>query len=225
MTLKQLIENGDIEAVKASLNKLSSSAFRSAEGQVRQIMMGLSNDRFWEVYCGLLKYRKHSFLSCILSVGHLARSGQLSYDCQGARELRTWIQSVSPESARKIASMALTKLTDWTQVVGLLRTLGGEEAELWAPMLLKEGTVMSYYVLFGLLRRTENNELVQKCIQLLMKSGNDLSFNMASILTHYFGVEGVNAVFSLKLEPYELSYIEQSYENFEHIINGKRPRI
>ena len=58
-----------------------------------------------------------------------------------------------------------------------------------------------------------------------MKKNNDMAYNMASILKHYFGIDELKATFSLLIEPYELSYIEQNYDNFNHVLKGKRPRL
>ena len=61
--------------------------------------------------------------------------------------------------------------------------------------------------------------------QAIMKKSDDMSFNMASLLRSYFDLHEIKSTFSLQIEPYELSYIEQSYENFEHILKGKRPKL
>ena len=50
-----------------------------------------------------------------------------------------------------------------------------------------------------------------------------MAFNMASILRGYFGIEQINMNFSLRIEPYELNYIDKSFANFNNFLNGRRP--
>jgi hypothetical protein len=47
-----------------------------------------------------------------------------------------------------------------------------------------------------------------------MKRGDGLSFNLASLIKAYFGLDELKGTFSLRLKPYELARIESSYKAF-----------
>jgi hypothetical protein len=48
---------------------------------------------------------------------------------------------------------------------------------------------------------------------------------MAAILRAYFGLNEIQNQLSLKIEPYELSYLETSFETFKYALEGKKPTI
>jgi hypothetical protein len=48
----------------------------------------------------------------------------------------------------------------------------------------------------------------------LMKRGDALSFNLASLMKEYFGLEEMKGTFSLRLKPFELARLETSYRAF-----------
>ena len=58
-----------------------------------------------------------------------------------------------------------------------------------------------------------------------MKRKDDLSYNMASILRTYFGLSEIQGQLSLKVEEYELSYLESSFEKFRFVLEGRRPNL
>jgi hypothetical protein len=74
-------------------------------------------------------------------------------------------------------------------------------------------------------RAADNQPLLRAACLAIMKKNDDMSFNMASLLRSYFDLNDIKSTFSLQIEPYELSYIEQSYDNFEHILKGKQPKL
>jgi hypothetical protein len=51
-----------------------------------------------------------------------------------------------------------------------------------------------------------------------MKRGDSQSFNLASLLRLSFGLEEVRGTFSLSLEPYQLSRVEQNYDAFVQVM-------
>ena len=112
------------------------------------------------------------------------------------------------------------------QIEALFQFAGFHDERECVAVLIKESTPYAYYVLFNVLRRAaDNRQLLVAACQAIMRKNDDMSFNMASLLRSYFDLNEIKSTFSLQIEPYELSYIEQSYDNFMHVLKGKRPRI
>lgn len=84
--------------------------------------------------------------------------------------------------------------------------------------LLAHPSTATYYELFLIMQhRNDNRTLLYRCCQSLLSTGNDLSYNMAAAVSHYFDLQ-LPATFSLRLEPYELSRLDEGYETFCKIL-------
>lgn len=225
MTLKQYIEKEDWDGMAACFRQMSNSQFRLAEGNARNVLMSLPNDRFWKAYLHLLMYRHQSFLAGILAIGHLARKDELDFCDDNALQLARWLNENHPEAIQKVVRMAVPLLTTESQYDGLLNLFGCASEIFCVSAFLHLDSALAYYMLFKSLKRVEDIVLVRKCIVILVQKHNDLSYNMASILSTYFGVDMPTMTFSLHVEPYELSYLEQSFTNFNHMLNGRRPNL
>lgn len=226
-SIHAMIANGDWDSLRSALTKMSNSEFRKTEGQVRShILPLLDNDAFWAAYAQLVMFRRQSFISGILAIGHLARSGKLSLDNDDARGVASWLAENSPESVAKVLRMALPLLQSYEQVEAFLSVFKMESAAQCASVLLQEDAVHTYYALFNLLKQhcDDHTLIYQTCLGLIKKN-TDLSFNMASIVRIYFDVKEIKSTFSLSVQPYELSYIDKSYDNFVRVLNGKRPTV
>lgn len=221
------IRSGDWEELTRLFQSASNADFRKMETLVRErVMPQLSNAEFWEAYLHLLMYRRQAFLPCILGAAGLAKAGTLDVNCKEAKEVAAWVQEHSPESAAKIVRMAIPLLATASQIEGFLSLFEYHDERECATVLMKESTPYAYYVLFNVLRRAaDNRQLLVAVCQAVMKKNDDMSFNMASLLRSYFDLHEIKSTFSLQIEPYELSYIEQSYDNFLHVLKGKRPKL
>ena len=226
-SIQALIEAKDWNGLENMFAKMSNADFRRTEALVRtSVMPALSNDDFWEAYLHLLMYRRQSFLPCISSVRELARSGQVDFDCPKAKELALWMRQMSPESEAKVVRMAVPLLATAGQILSLFRLMDFTDERNCAAVLVKESSAHAYYALFEVLKRVpDNRQLLRAVCLAIMKKCDDLSFNMASILKIYFGMDDIKSSFSLSVEPYELSYIDRSYENFLRVLHGKRPQM
>ncbi|MBO4451249.1 MAG: hypothetical protein J5770_02405 [Bacteroidaceae bacterium] len=227
MIVETYIKNRDWDGLSHHLGSVSNAEFRRLQTVMREkVMPHLANETFWETYLHLLMFRRQAFLPCVLAAEGLAKAGSLDFDCQEAREVAAWMQASSPESVVKVIRMMVPFLTSVRQIEGLFRLFEWDDERECALVLVKESTPYAYYVLFNVLRRAaDNRQLLVAACQAIMKKNDDMSFNMASLLRSYFDLHEIKSTFSLQIEPYELSYIEQSYENFEHILKGKRPKL
>lgn len=222
-----LIHAKDWNGLYQHFRSASNADFRKMEVVVRErVMPQLSNQDFWEAYQHLLEYRRQAFLPCVLGAAGLAKDGTLDFRCKEAQSVAQWLHDNSPESLAKIVRMALPMLVSAEQIEALFQFAGFHDERECVAVLLKESTPYAYYVLFNVLRRAADNQsLLHAACLAIMKKNDDMSFNMASLLRSYFDLIDIKSTFSLQIEPYELSYIEQSYDNFLHVLKGKRPKV
>lgn len=95
----------------------------------------------------------------------------------------------------------------------------GDSEETVLLRLIRIGTLPCFYVLFQRLRLIEGDTLIhRRCVMWLINHAGAMQFNLAALLTHYFGLENVPARFSLRLKPYELFRVETSYARFRELV-------
>lgn len=225
--IKAMIEHGDWEAMAKCFDGMSNMEFRQAQTFVRQqVLSSLPNGLFWSALFHLVKYKRQAFLSGITEIKHLACNDELQFHVSGAYELREYIKKTSPDSVHKLVRMALPELSTESQIHDLFYFFGIEDERDQIAALIRVSTPITYYVLFLTLKRIgDNHELAHKCCVFILKKDDEISFNMASILKAYFGLEKIKSQLSLRISPYELSYIDLSYEKFKHVLLGKKPKI
>jgi hypothetical protein len=87
-------------------------------------------------------------------------------------------------------------------------------------LLLRITSLPATYALFQEMKTQEEDlDLLRNTCLALMKRGDSRAFRLASICVSYFGLESIPGTFSLTLQPYELSRLDQSYETFKTCFN------
>lgn len=129
---------------------------------------------------------------------------------------------VSDIDRRKILT-ALLPLCKQLQDAELLITLfGGDNHATRAVHLLRADTVPCHYLLFREMQHAEGDvALHERVCRELLRRGTTRDFNHAALLCSYFDLKGINATFALRLQPYQLSRFDGSYENFRNLICPK----
>ncbi len=222
--LTTYIERDDFEGLSQWLGRLSNSDFRRMERNVREnIMSSLDNDRFWELFRFFATYRPQAFLPCIANIRHLVDNGTLKFDNDNVKKIS---EELSDNDITKMVGMALPHLNDVSQIDELFKAFDFNDPFKCVSALIKQDSSLAYYILFKILKHnSDKRDLCVKTCQFMMKKNNDISFNMASILREYFGLQEVKGQFSLKVEHYELNYIDKSFDTFKYVLEGKRPKI
>ena len=86
-------------------------------------------------------------------------------------------------------------------------------------VLFKAGTSAGYFLLFAHLKQMDaDNAYLRRLAVELIRKGDKASFNLAAILQQYFDLGPLPGTFSLQTPPYELSRLDQSYDNFLKIL-------
>ncbi len=225
--LNQAIVESNWQQALAKLNSMSNMEFRRAERHIRtDILPSLRNDHFWDALFHLTEYRRQAFLSGILAIDHLAKDNTLDLSCDGAQQLARLLLDKCPEAAGKAVNMALPLLKTEQQIDALLNTFAPNDEKAHIAALLRVESPLAYFTLFNTLRRIpEGKRLAMQCTQFIMKHGNDMAYNMASIMKAYYGLEELHGRFSLHIEPYELSLLDNGSEAFYHLLAGRRPNV
>lgn len=87
--------------------------------------------------------------------------------------------------------------------------------ELAARYLTEHSTSPCYFALFQRMRRMDNRpDLLSLICAELLRRGGDKAFNFVSMIKNYFDLPAVKGVFSLQINPYELSRLDSSYDLF-----------
>ena len=75
------------------------------------------------------------------------------------------------------------------------------------------------YLLFQTCKLMEADEtFLHRVVQALLRKADRLSMNSASIITKYFDVKNIGITFALRLEPWQHSRLDESYESFKKIL-------
>jgi len=215
--LRSLTADGvEVEPLRAYLDGLSNSSFRTA-GYVlsERVMQECDANVFWALACALVDYNSRAFLVTVLKA-FLARrsSGIVGWSDEGFRRFATLVAKGDIDRKKTLQTL-LPHIDVPEDAKHLFRSVGLRDQADWLPYLLNCNTLPSYYLLLSSLRHVEHRpEYVRRVIVFLVKKGDSLSFNFASLLCAYFGVDDIKSTFSLILKPYELSRIELSYDAF-----------
>ncbi len=222
--LATAIRQKNWEDMRHVFDRMTNSEFRRAQQTVREnILPTLAAPDFWEAWLHLIIYRPQAFLSGIMAIGSIARREPLGTDCEAAVAAA---RTLDKAQVTKVLSMAIPQLQTEAQIIALFRLFQFDDERSQVAVLIRENTPLAYFMLLQTLQHiAHNHELALRCCRYILRKGDDLSYNMASILRACFGLTEITAQLSLRIEPYELSYLGASYEKFRYVLEGKRPQM
>lgn len=222
----QCIEAHDWSNMERALSSLSNMEFRRMERVMREeVLTRLGNGLFWETLLHLIIFKRAAFLSGVVAIKHLAEDGTLDFSDTWARQCYEHLRDTHEESVVKVCNMMMPMLQTETQVKEMFQTFHVEKETVRLSILLKVDTPLSYYLIFKTLKLADDKAIARKCCLALIKRQDDKAFNAVCLIKSYFGLDDLPARFSLTIEPYELSHIDRDYDTFQHVLNGKRPRV
>lgn len=217
--LKPLVAEGNTSALIKLLEQLSHSEFRTASYMLAEDLLPqqtVSSD-FMNLFFDVVSQNPKAFLGTFLK----AASKLYTKDVLDLNDERFagFSKICSDIDCRKILESLLPVVTSLEDAY-LLLDLFARTTELRLNALQRANTTLCYYILFRALRQEEGNKaLIRHHYVLLLKKGNKQSYNLASIMRHYFDLHDLPGQFSLKLQPYELSRLEMTYDIFKKILN------
>ena len=174
--------------------------------------LDLTTNAFWKLFAVLLQHDSKAFLVVMLkALAQRMERGEASIQDEGFQTLCHMMNEVDRQ---KTVSFLLPYLNDVDLVKHLFNCFGLEAHE-WIPYLIKVNTLPCAFVLFSSLRYIEHDrDYLLRVAYFLMKRGDGLSFNLASLMKAFFGLEELKGTFSLQLKPFELARLETSYKAF-----------
>lgn len=206
-------------ALLALLSSLSNAERRTAGFLLgEELLPACSEDDFWTLFRHVVPTSPKAHLGTFLkAAARRYQAGTLHFSNEA---LRAYAEtSASEVDKRKILETFLPLLDKAAEAAALLRLFAPESAATLRALLLKAGTPVCYFFLFRQLQANDEPPAVlRQCCLLLMKKGDRLSFNLASILQQYFGLKGLPGTFSLRLHPYELHRLDGSFETFRKVL-------
>lgn len=212
--LRHIADGRQWSLLPAYLDELSNAQFRTAGYMLgEQVMPELKYEDFWELTTLLYNYNAKAFLvTCMKSA--TKRVGEFS---QPRAENLWMLLSKNEVDASKALLTLLPFLPDNVDLAQhMLNVMIGSNPEKRIAILLRINTPAAAFLLLHSLRQVEHNHaLLVRTTYFLMKRGDALSFNLASLFKSFFGLDEVHGTFSLQLQPFELSRLETSYEAFK----------
>ena len=208
----------------AYLLSLSNADFRSA-GHIlcEDIMLRFSGNDFWEIFSHLSLFHPKAFLgTCLKAAVTQYRAGKISISEPCLIEYAETVckNNMSIDRDKFLTAMAevLQSHDEFNALFNMFNVSQGIERLRY---LLRCTTVAAYYSLFENLKHVQDNEqLLQKCCYALIKKGDRLSYNLSSIICKYFDLKNIRGTFSLKIEPYQLNYLDSSQEAFAKVLTS-----
>ncbi|MCF0199263.1 MAG: hypothetical protein HUK02_08065 [Bacteroidaceae bacterium] len=214
--LRPLVAQGDWEALTRYLDSLSNSQFRTAGYMLGETLSQyLLEPVFWSLFSALAAYNSKAFLVTMLkqAVARL-EAGTLSLFSDEAQAAYRGL-SGNELDVQKVLLALLPQCSAPADVDGLFRVFGIAEGAPRLPYLLRVTTLPAAFQLFRALQYADHDRaLLIRTTYLLMKRGDDVSFNLASLLRTHFSLDEVRGSFSLRVEPYQLSRLQSSYAAF-----------
>lgn len=196
------------------LKSLSNAQFRVAGYMIgERYAMELENGEFWAVMERLVSFNTKAFLVTMLKALRVRmKEGKSSVKDNGMRDFCSILNEIDRQKTLKYILPDIDNIEDIEQFFCLL---GYENRSEWIPYLLQSTSIPCYFELFSSLRYVEEDHgYLVRIASFLIKKGDSLSFNLASLMKAYFGLDELKGTFSLSLKPYQLSRLENSFQAF-----------
>lgn len=214
--LTLLVEAKDYAALTAFLEGLSHSQFRTA-GHVlgERIAPSLGAADFWPLFQWLVSADAKAFLVTLLkSFIRGMEQGSLSVDDDGFQEAAARLRTSAIDAQKTVQTLLPVLRTD-VQVRRLFALLGFDEMSAWIPFLVRAFHPATAFVLLQALHYVEQDRaLLLRVARHLMQRGDSFSFNVASLIKTVYGLDELRGTFSLRLEPFQLARVENSFDVF-----------
>lgn len=220
--LSQFFEREDWDGVIHYLESLSNSHFRTAGYLLgERLLQRVGADTFWQVAERLILWQPKAFtVTMAKAATPRLKEGSLSLDDAGFLHLCEALHNDERQLDReKLLLQWLPVATLPATIEKLFERLNVLSACRRTDFLLRTDGLAAGFVLLRTLRYEEHDHafLLATCRQLI-KRGNSLSFNLASLLRTYFDLQEIRGVFSLTLQPYELSRLDTDFDVFQRIV-------
>ena len=212
--LLQPLKDADSEGLVRLLSSFSRSEQRTAGYMLgERLLLDCPAELYWQMTEALVCYDSKAYLITLMKTFLLRLSrGTASLSDVPFGRLAAGFNEVERQ---KVALLLLPELEQPKQVEQLFQLLGLANGREQLVYLIRVDTLPCLFLLLRSLRYVEHDRAeVLKVARQLMKRGSGSSFNLASIVKVAFGLDELSGTFSLRLQPYQIARLEQSYEAF-----------
>jgi hypothetical protein len=212
--LLQPLKDADSEGLVRLLSSFSRSEQRTAGYMLGEhLLLDCPAELYWQMTEALVCYDSKAYLITLMKTFLLRlRQGTASLSDVPFGRLAAGFNEVERQ---KVALLLLPELEQPKQVEQLFQLLGLAKGREQLVYLIRVDTLPCLFLLLRSLRYVEHDRAeVLKVARQLMKRGSGSSFNLASIVKVAFGLDELSGTFSLRLQPYQIARLEQSYEAF-----------
>lgn len=217
-TLEQLLlpplESGDADALVRLLASFSRSAQRTAGYMLgEQLLVRCPAEVYWKMTEAMVRHDSRAYLGTLMKT-LLVRmeQGTASLSDESFARLASSFNQVERQ---KVTLLLLPSLPLPQQAEQLFAIMGIAKGREQMVYLVRVDTMPCLYLLLHSLRYIEQDrQEVLRVARMLMKRDTSASWSLASIIKVAFGLDELQSTFSLRLQPYQISRIEQSYEAF-----------
>lgn len=208
------VQNGDAEGLVQLLGSFSRSEQRTAGYMLgERLLLDCSKDLYWKMTEALVRHESKAWLITLMKTFLMRlKNGSASLSDKSFAELAAGFNEIERQ---KVALLILPELDSPKRIEKLFSVLGIAKGREQMVYLVRIDTLPCLFLLLRSLRYIEHDhEEVLKVARQLMKRGTGASFNLASIIKIAFGLDELRGTFSLRLQPYQIARLEQSYDAF-----------
>lgn len=221
LTVKMMVADADVPKLLDYFKGMSHGQFRIASMALANealLSRNCSEENYWRVFAGIVPTNPKAFLGTFLKAAvHRYDEGSLHITL--SPELQGFAAQASPIDRRKVMEAFLPRVKTSEEVNVLLSLFVAGEPQDRVNALLKVDSAVVCYCLFRELRQQEGDDaLIHQTALSLMRRQTKHGYNLASMIQAYFGLDPLPGTFSLRLNPYELSLLERSEEEFMKIL-------
>lgn len=212
--LRTIADGRQWSSLTEYLAGLSNAQFRTAGYILGEVILpGLSTEDFWYVTTLLYNYNAKAFLVTCMKAA-CERVGE--FGSEPAEKLWELMSKNEIDASKALLTLLPSMPEEVEQAQHMLNVMIGNKAEKLINILLRIDTPAAAFLLLKAMRQIEHNhDLLVRATYFLIKRGDAISFNLASLFKVYFGLDEVRGTFSLRLEPFELARLETNYEAFK----------
>lgn len=213
LRLQQLLSAGDWSALPPYFATLSVAQFRAAGPLLGSLMArNLGADDYWKLTQVMVQYHARALLVTLLKS---ALANKMTFDCQSFADFCKNISQNPIDTEKTFYYLFPAFDGDPQSVLHLLTLLDVTEAQQRVRLLLRQDSDAAFYVLFHTLNYLESDRpFLLRTVKFLIQKQEERSYNFASLLTSHFGLSEVKAIFSLHIEPYQLAWLQGSFDAF-----------
>lgn len=212
--LLPVVQTCDAEGLVSLLESFSRSEQRTAGYMLgERFLLDCSAELYWQMTEALVRYESKAYLITLMKTFLVRlKNGSASLSDAPFCRLAACFNEVERQ---KVALLILPELTQPKQVEQLFASMRIPSGREQMVYLVRVDTLPCLFLLLRSLHYIEHDRAeVLKVARQLMKRGTGGSFNVASIIKVAFGLEELTGTFSLRLQPYQIARLEQSYEAF-----------